>query len=144
MNKITTYIGAAQRPIVLILMFLIINPHSLDGLLSVTAAQYLMKIVAVVGAFIGFLKDYKTADAKTVTDLIQAVPVPAVSQTGVDKIRAMKAEVMKAAAIILCMGGSFFLLVGCAPSNLLVHKSDIIYDADGFGNRKTGKDIKIN
>lgn len=97
MNKITTYIGAYQRPLTLLLMFIIINPHALDAFLGVTAQQYVMKGTAVIIAFIGFLKDYKMADAKTVTDLITAIPIPAnpIPSTSIAPIVMMKAEVTK-------------------------------------------------
>lgn len=74
MNKITTYIGAVQRPLTLALIYILINPHALDAFLSVTGQQYMMKVMAVAIGFVGFLKDAKMADAKTVTDLIKAIP----------------------------------------------------------------------
>lgn len=124
MNKITTYIGAAQRPITLILMFIIIEPQALNGLLSVTSQQYLMKIIAVIIAFIGFIKDTKMADAKTVTDLINAVPLNNTSPLA--QLKEMKTQAAVTVSIILIF---FFFPVGCTStggSNVITAVSSVI------------------
>lgn len=108
MNKITTYIGSAQRPLTLLLMYILINPHALDSFLSVTAQQYVMKITAAVIAFIGFYKDTQIADAKTVTDLIKAVPLGNASI--ISPLADMKAAAGKVALMLVCC----FFLQGCA------------------------------
>lgn len=107
MNKITTYLGAFQRPMMYILIYLLINPHALDAFMSVPAQQYFMKVWAAVVGFVGWYKDYKTADAKTVSDLIQAVPIT--DNDPKKPLIEMKA-VAKAAALFVVL----FLCVGCA------------------------------
>lgn len=106
MNNITTYIGRIQRPITLMLVFIIINPHVLDDFLSPAAQQYLMKGIAVIAAFIGYLKDTKTADAKTVTDLITAVPITP-TDTKIPMIQLKTAA--SALVLLIC-----FFLCSCA------------------------------
>lgn len=72
-NQLTTYLGMAQRPLALLVMFIILNPHALDAFLSDAQRTTLSNIVAVIIAFIGFYKDKSMADAKTVDKVIDVV-----------------------------------------------------------------------
>lgn len=142
MNFITTRIGLIQRVLTFAFLYFLINPHVADDFLSLYWQQIVQKVwIALIG-FIGWYKDSQIADAKTLNQLIAAVPNPPANKSF--PLAEMKAQVPVTIIIIFFLCS--FAFSGCANNPNGQHISAVKAGVmiDPITGQPTGGDVELD
>ena len=59
-TSLVTYLGAAAKTLLVIILYLLANPHALDGLMPPETERLVISWLALTAGIIGAVKDYFT------------------------------------------------------------------------------------